>query len=144
MELQASGEMQSSCLYVVQQIRKCEATQSCMTVPWQRTDVQAQKANAPAAIDPELAEFQAEIGAIEAETEQANRADTPPPEQQRFQDDDGTNYVWDSTLRRFVPAAEMAPSTSYDVADMVYEAEDEKIPAMPAVIQVQNRSSSSC
>lgn len=91
---------------------------------------------APATIDPELAEFQAEIGAIEAETEQANRADTPPPDQQRFQDDDGTIYVWDANLRRFIPAAETAPSTSYDVADMVYEAEDEKIPALPAAIQV--------
>lgn len=99
-------------------------------------DVQAQIVSAPAAIDPELAEFQAEIGAIEAETEQANRADTPPPDQQRFQDDDGTIYVRDSNLRRFVPAAEMAPSTSYDVADMVYEAEDEKIPSMPAATQV--------
>ena len=96
--------------------------------------------SAPAAIDPELAEFQAEIGAIEAETEQANRADTPPPDQQRFQDDDGTIYVWDANVRRFVPAAEMAPSTSYDVADMVYEAEDEKIPAMPAAIQVKKLS----
>ena len=94
------------------------------------------------ALDPELAEFQAEIGAIEAESEQANRADTPPPDQQRFQDDDGTMYVWDSDLRRFVPAGEMAPSTSYDVADMVYEAEDEKIPAMPAVTQVFNNASS--
>lgn len=91
---------------------------------------------APATIDPELAEFKAEIGAIEAETEQANRVDTPPPDQQRFQDDDGTIYVWDSNVRRFVPAGETAPSTSYDVADMVYEAEDEKIPAMPAPIQV--------
>lgn len=90
------------------------------------------------ALDPELAEFQAEIGALEAESEQANRADTPPPDQQRFQDDDGTMYVWDGNLRRFVPAGEMTPSTSYDVADMVYEAEDEKIPAMPAVTQVLN------
>ena len=89
-----------------------------------------------AALDPELAEFQAEIGAIEAATEQDHRADTPPPDQQRFQDDDGTTYVWDPSLRRFVPAEEAAPAPSYDVADMVYEAEDEKIPAMPAAIQV--------
>lgn len=100
------------------------------------TGAQPQAVVAPAAIDPELAEFQAEIGAIEAETEQANRADTPPPDQQRFQDDDGTIYVWDSSMRRFVPAGETTSSTSYDVADMVYEAEDAKIPAMPAAIQV--------
>lgn len=87
-------------------------------------------------LDPELAEFQAEIGAIEAETAEASRAETPPPDQQRFQDDDGTTYAWDSNLRRFVPAGEELPGTSYDPADMVYEAEDEKIPAMPAVLQV--------
>ena len=88
-------------------------------------------------IDPELAEFQAEIGAIEAETAETNRAETPPPDQQRFQDDDGTMYAWDATLRRFAPAAEELPSTSYDPADMVYEAEDEKIPALSTVLQVQ-------
>lgn len=85
-------------------------------------------------LDPELAEFQAEIGAIEAETADANRAETPPPDQQRFQDDDGTSYAWDSNLRRFVPAGDELPSASYDPADMVYEAEDEKIPAMPSVL----------
>ena len=90
-------------------------------------------------IDPELAEFQAEIGAIEAETAETNRAETPPPDQQRFQDDDGTMYAWDATLRRFAPAAEELPSTSYDPADMVYEAEDEKIPALPTVLQVEAR-----
>ncbi|KAL3133307.1 hypothetical protein ABBQ38_007186 [Trebouxia sp. C0009 RCD-2024] len=104
-------------------------------VQLQTAGAQPQAVVAPAAIDPELAEFQAEIGAIEAETEQANRADTPPPDQQRFQDDDGTIYVWDSSMRRFVPAGETTSSTSYDVADMVYEAEDAKIPAMPAAIQ---------
>jgi len=83
-----------------------------------------------------LAEFQAEIGAIEAETADANRAETPPPDQQRFQDDDGTSYAWDSNLRRFVPAGDELPSASYDPADMVYEAEDEKIPAMPSVLPV--------
>jgi len=83
-----------------------------------------------------LAEFQAEIGAIEAETADANRAETPPPDQQCFQDDDGTSYAWDSNLRRFVPAGDELPSASYDPADMVYEAEDEKIPAMPSVLPV--------
>lgn len=87
-------------------------------------------------LDPELAEFQAEIGAIEAETADANRAETPPPDQQRFQDDDGTSYAWDTNLRRFVPAGDELPSASYDPADMVYEAEDEKIPAMPSVLPV--------
>ena len=93
-------------------------------------------AAAAAAADPELAQFQAEIGAIEAETAEANREETPPPDQQRFQDDDGTTYVWDGNLRRFVPAGEDAPSTSYDPADMVYEAEDEKIPLIPTAHEV--------
>ena len=93
-------------------------------------------ADATAAADPELAQFQAEIGAIEAETAEASRAETPPPDQQQFQDDDGTTYVWDRNLRRFVPAGHDIPRTSYDPADMVYEAEDEKIPALPAVHEV--------
>ena len=103
----------------------------------EQADVHQQPAAVTGAVvDPELAQFQAEIGAIEAETAEINRAETPPPDQQRFQDDDGTMYAWDSSLRRFVPAGEELPGTSYDPADMVYEAEDEKIPAMPAVLEV--------
>lgn len=54
------------------------------------------------AVDPELADFQAEINAIEVDTVEAERAQTPPPDQQTFQDDDGTMYKWDPALRRFV------------------------------------------
>lgn len=30
------------------------------------------------------------------------RAETPEPEDRRFQDDDGTWYAWDALLRKFV------------------------------------------
>ena len=30
------------------------------------------------------------------------RAETPDPEDRRFQDDDGTWYIWDALLRKFV------------------------------------------
>ena len=56
------------------------------------------------AADVELAAFQAEISAIE-ETQQAeadDRAESPDAEEKRFEDDDGTVYVWSSTLRKFI------------------------------------------
>lgn len=62
-------------------------------------------------VDRELAAFQAEMSALgatevpvpeNAGLEEPSRAETPPPEDQRFEDDDGTWFVWDSTLRRFV------------------------------------------
>ena len=37
-----------------------------------------------------------------AELEEAARAETPEPEDRRFQDDDGTWYIWDALLRKFV------------------------------------------
>lgn len=100
---------------------------------------------ADAAVDPELADFQAEINAIEVETAEAERAKTPPPDQQTFLDDDGTMYKWDPALRRFLPAGgETDNSAQYNVNDMVYEAEDEKIPALPAVVQVSVLPLHSC
>lgn len=87
-------------------------------------------------MDPELADFQAEISAIEVEAAEAERAQTPPPDEQTFQDDDGTTYKWDPALRRFQPANAATTSTAeYNEADMVYEAEDEMIPALPSVVE---------
>lgn len=44
-------------------------------------------------------------------------------------------YKWDPSVRRFLPAGAAPASTAdYNEADMVYEAEDEKIPALPAVL----------
>lgn len=70
----------------------------------------AVKANV-APVDRELAAFQAEMSALGATNapaadnigvDEPARAETPPPEDQRFQDDDGTWFVWDSSLRRFI------------------------------------------
>ncbi len=64
-----------------------------------------------APVDRELAAFQAEMSALgatdapapeDAALNEPSRAETPPPEDRRFEDDDGTWFVWDSTLRRFV------------------------------------------
>ena len=58
--------------------------------------------------DNELAAFQAEMSALGAvaapgpEVEDPLRAETPEPEDRRFQDDDGTWYIWDALLRKFV------------------------------------------
>jgi hypothetical protein len=61
------------------------------------------------AVDRELAAFQAEMSALGATSapdqpavDVADRAETPPPAERRFQDDDGTWFVWDGNLRRFV------------------------------------------
>jgi HIV Tat-specific factor 1 len=65
-------------------------------------------------VDRELAAFQAEMSALGATAEPVaaedaslpdlapQRADTPPPDERRFEDDDGTIFVWDGLLRRFV------------------------------------------
>ncbi len=37
-----------------------------------------------------------------ADFEEPIRAETPEPEDRRFQDDDGTWYIWDALLRKFV------------------------------------------
>lgn len=76
------------------------------------TVVKAAKAERIAPVDRELAAFQAEMSALGATAApgaeggdvavEPERAETPPPEDRRFQDDDGTWFVWDSTLRRFV------------------------------------------
>ena len=58
--------------------------------------------------DNELAAFQAEMSALGAvaapgpDVEDPLRAETPEPEDRRFQDDDGTWYIWDALLRKFV------------------------------------------
>ena len=69
-------------------------------------------------VDRELAAFQAEMSALGATAAPAAgdaaaddlmtnlpedvRAETPPPDERRFEDDDGTVFVWDGALRRFV------------------------------------------
>ena len=60
--------------------------------------------------DPELAGFLSEISALEAEAEAEAEA-SPPLEERQFEDDDGTVYVWDSSLRKFMPQ-EVAAATA--------------------------------
>lgn len=89
--------------------------------------------------DPELAGFLSEISAIEAETEAAAGSEdgsvpaSPPSDERSFEDDDGTLYVWDSALRKFMPqeggAAGTAAPVAYSEEDMVFEADEEKQPA---------------
>lgn len=80
--------------------------------------------------------FQAEIDALEAGQEVDGAEDAPlSPEEKRFEDDDGTIYVWDSKLRKYVEedaaqaaTAAAAAALAYREEDMVYEADNEVIP----------------
>ncbi|KAK9820468.1 hypothetical protein WJX72_010675 [[Myrmecia] bisecta] len=92
--------------------------------------------------DPELAQFLGEISALDGGSSAApvdidvpERVETPPPDERQFEDDDGTVYVWEPRLRKFVEQSEAAASTSaaaaaaaYNLEDMVYVGDDEKIP----------------
>eukprot|EP00884_Botryococcus_braunii_P010462 jgi/Botrbrau1/19417/Bobra.0338s0044.1 len=94
--------------------------------------------------DEALAEFQAEmdvLGALDADAEPISepdeeRAATPDPEDQRFEDDDGTIYIWDHALRKFVEegseagaALAAAQQQGYNVDEMTFEMDEEAIPA---------------
>ncbi|KAK9803813.1 hypothetical protein WJX73_002579 [Symbiochloris irregularis] len=94
--------------------------------------------------DAELAAFQAELADIDPEAAAAldpvgdgpgARISTPPPEDQRFEDDDGTVYVWDRSLRKFVEEPEAASLPEYNAEEMTFVPEEEKIPAMPPPAQ---------
>ncbi len=94
---------------------------------------------APAAAGDELAAFHAEISAIEAEQEAAQAAadpadaagaGPPTPDELEFEDDDGTLYRWDTTLRKYVPAGAGAASgggtaPGYAPEDMVFVGDEE-------------------
>ena len=51
-----------------------------------------------------------------ADLEEPVRAETPDPEDRRFQDDDGTWYIWDALLRKFVEEVRRSPSQTADRA----------------------------
>lgn len=104
--------------------------------------------------DPALAGFLSEISALEAGEEVAagegEAPASPPPDERRFEDDDGTVYVWDSSLRKFMPegdaavgataaaagaaaagaaaAKPAAAPASYQEEDMVFVPDEEEIP----------------
>eukprot|EP00227_Mantoniella_beaufortii_P000486 CAMPEP_0197611692 /NCGR_PEP_ID=MMETSP1326-20131121/55863_1 /TAXON_ID=1155430 /ORGANISM="Genus nov. species nov., Strain RCC2288" /LENGTH=122 /DNA_ID=CAMNT_0043180361 /DNA_START=115 /DNA_END=479 /DNA_ORIENTATION=- len=96
----------------------------------------------------ELAAFQAELAEIEveeeeevldAEEEEGERDLTggASPEERRFEDDDGTWYVWDPSTRKFKPegedvaAAPVVPVPVWSEADMVFE--DDAAPQLPSL-----------
>jgi hypothetical protein len=60
------------------------------------------------------------------------RAETPPREDQTFEDDDGTVYVWDRNTRRYVEgeaaAAVANAEADYGLEEMTYVAEEETVP----------------
>ncbi|KAL4859417.1 Splicing factor U2AF-associated protein 2 [Chlorella vulgaris] len=105
----------------------------------------AAAAAAPAvAPDPQLAGFLSEISALEADGDgpaadggpaaavDADAPASPPPDERRFEDDDGTVYVWDPSLRKFMPegaAAEVAAAAAaYQEEDMVFVPDEEQLP----------------
>ncbi|KAL4426855.1 hypothetical protein ABPG77_006641 [Micractinium sp. CCAP 211/92] len=108
--------------------------------PARRGSQAAAAAAVPA--DPALAGFLSEISALEAEGAAEGAADapeSPPPDERRFEDDDGTWYVWDSNLRKFMPegdaaaaagagGAAPAPAAQYNEEDMVFVPDEEKQP----------------
>ena len=55
---------------------------------------------------------------------------TPPPEDQEFEDDDGTVYQWDRKLRKFQPKGQASTGAEYRVEDMTFEMDEETIPAL--------------
>eukprot|EP00899_Mesostigma_viride_P004270 jgi/Mesvir1/13844/Mv15989-RA.1 len=70
-----------------------------------------------------------------------DRPRTPPEGERSFTDDDGTHYVWDTRLRAWVPQGEDAAVSlkPFEPEDMTYEAEEEVIPTLAAVLAREKR-----
>lgn len=59
--------------------------------------------------------------------ETAESPESPPPEERRFVDDDGTTYEWDSRARKFVPLEILELDVpEYDENDMVFVPDNEE------------------
>eukprot|EP00195_Chlamydomonas_chlamydogama_P008298 CAMPEP_0202907174 /NCGR_PEP_ID=MMETSP1392-20130828/41627_1 /ASSEMBLY_ACC=CAM_ASM_000868 /TAXON_ID=225041 /ORGANISM="Chlamydomonas chlamydogama, Strain SAG 11-48b" /LENGTH=195 /DNA_ID=CAMNT_0049595967 /DNA_START=71 /DNA_END=655 /DNA_ORIENTATION=+ len=92
-----------------------------------------------AADDDDLAAFNAEIEALEQEAGADEVAQAPgTPEELEFEDDDGTMYMWDRTMRKYVAKGEGPPSVSFD--EMVYAGDDEVIPTIAAARAAEEAS----
>jgi len=65
--------------------------------------------------DDELAAFQAELASIEGAGD-APEDGSASPEEKRFEDDDGTVYVWDARSRKFAPEGEDVPAPAAGAA----------------------------
>ncbi|GLC33273.1 hypothetical protein PLESTB_000352100 [Pleodorina starrii] len=95
-------------------------------------------------LEAELAAMRAEQAAkaAEAAAEAAGPGDAPEtPEELEFEDDDGTVYVWDKRLRKYMPKegqlgkgdAPAPEGVGYDIDAMTYQPEDEVIPILAEV-----------
>ena len=64
--------------------------------------------------------------------QEEERQSTPPLDEQEFEDDDGTHYVWDPVLRKFQPKGDSDPpaaAPNYGLDEMTFAVEEETIPA---------------
>ena len=64
-----------------------------------------------------------------ADAEPVERVETPPPEDQEFEDDDGTIYEWNHKRRKFQPKA-VNDDGGYKMEDMTFEMDEETIPVL--------------
>lgn len=87
----------------------------------------------------ELADIDPDAAAALNPATTAGRTSTPPPEDQRFVDDDGTVYFWDPHLKKFVEeGTTTATMPAYNPEDMTFVPEEEKIPALPRPAEVSS------
>lgn len=97
-------------------------------------------------VDDQLLAFQAELASIEHVADDPVGDGPSTPEETRFEDDDGTVYVWDSSSRKFAPenehvsvapvaaaAAPAQPSVTWSEADMVFDDDHDTERAMPSL-----------
>uniref|UniRef100_A0A7S0RM91 RRM domain-containing protein n=1 Tax=Chlamydomonas leiostraca TaxID=1034604 RepID=A0A7S0RM91_9CHLO len=103
----------------------------------------AGKKKVPEAPADELAAFQAEINALEAAGTEGGEDEgggDATPEELEFEDDDGTIYIWDKKLRKYMPkgGASVGPGSEggagYDMEAMTYTGDDEVIPSLKAAV----------
>lgn len=66
-------------------------------------------------------------------------AGTPPPEDQEFEDDDGTIYKWDPKLRKFQPKR-LESNGEYGMEEMTFEMDEEAIPTIQSPEEVNHHA----
>ncbi|GAX77606.1 hypothetical protein CEUSTIGMA_g5050.t1 [Chlamydomonas eustigma] len=93
--------------------------------------------------DADLDAFKAEIEALESTEKIGENAEADyvsglqegeapaSPDEKEFEDDDGTWYIWSSSLRKFVPR-ELTETVATAYEDMVFIGEEEVIPTVEA------------
>lgn len=93
--------------------------------------------------DDELAAFQAELAGIEQDGDESTGDGPSTPDEKRFEDDDGTIYVWDPKSRKFAPEGEEVPvavsaavpappPVTWSESDMVFDDSEDKV-QMPSL-----------